>query len=185
MQRSRRMRAVRDQLPHMVDLLARATRAGRSIEQALSLIASDAGGVLGKEFQNCEQQLQIGRSFDKALMSLAQRIPLMEMQILATTLIVQRRSGGHLSETLDRMVVVIRDRLTAQRQVRASTAAGRMSTIIVASIAPLALVFLFGFQRDHLQSLFEDALGRSMLLTAMVLEVIGLVWVGLLLRADD
>ncbi len=83
------------------------------------------------------------------------------------------------------MVVVIRDRLNAQRQVRASTAAGRMSTVIVASIAPLALVFLFGFQRDHLNSLFEDTLGRSLLLTAMMLEVIGLVWVGLLLRSED
>ncbi|MDX1968197.1 MAG: type II secretion system F family protein [Planctomycetaceae bacterium] len=183
-QRARRLRAIREQLPHVVDLLARATRAGRSIEQSLALVASEAGGVLGKEFQRCEQQLSMGRGFDTTLKAFAGRIRLMEMQILATTLIVQRQSGGHLSETLDRMTVVIRDRLNAQRQVRASTAAGRMSTLIVASIAPLAVVFLFAFQREHLNALFDDALGRSMLLVAIVLELIGLVWVALLLREE-
>ena len=184
-QRARRLRAVREQLPHVVDLLARATRAGRSIEQSFSLVASEAGGILGEEFARCEQQLQVGRSFDKALQSLARRVSLVELQLLATTLIVQRQSGGHLSETLDRMVEVIRDRLNAQRQIRASTAAGRMSTVVVASITPLALLFLFGFQRDHLQMLFDDALGRTLLMTALVLEIIGLTWVTWLLRSEE
>ncbi len=97
MRRTRRMSLIREQLPHVVDLLARATRAGRSIEQALSLVATESGGILGREFQRCEQQLLIGRGFDKAMKSLAQRVSLMEMQILATTLIVQRQAGGHLS----------------------------------------------------------------------------------------
>jgi tight adherence protein B len=183
--RLRRRAALREQLPHVVDLLARATRAGRSLEQAMGLVAQEAGGVLGPEFQRCEQQLQIGRSFEKAVKSLAGRVSLIEMQILATTLIVQRQAGGPLSETLDRMVTVIRDRLSAQRQVRAATAAGRLSTIVVASIAPLALVCLFAFQRDHLRSLFDDPLGRSMLMVALVLEIVGLAWVLWLLRAEE
>jgi len=182
--RSRRLRAVRDELPHVIEMLARATRAGRSVEQALALVAHESGGLLGQEFRRCEQQLALGGRFDKAMKSLAGRVRLMEMQILATTLIVQRQSGGPLSETLDRMSAVIRDRLNAQRQVRASTAAGRMSTVVVASIAPLAVVFLFSFQRDHLNTLFAEPLGRSMLLVALVLESIGLTWVLWLMRTE-
>lgn len=184
-QRSRRMRTIREQLPHVLDMLARATRAGQSVEQAIALVAAEAGGALGAEFRRCEQQLEMGRAFDRVLKSLATRVRLLEMRILATTLIVQRQSGGHLSETLERMCGVIRDRISAQRQVRAATAAGRMSTIVVAATAPVAFLFLVAFQREHVDVLFQDALGRSLVLIAVVLEGIGLAWVFSLLRAHD
>jgi len=182
--RSRRMRQISDQLPHAIETLARATRAGRSVEQAMDLVAQESNGVLSHEFRRCQQQLNLGRSFEKTLRSLAHRVRVMEMQLLATTLIVQRQSGGPLSETLDRMTTVIRERLAAQRQVRAATAAGRMSTLVVASIAPLIVIFLFSFRRDHLFVLFDDLLGRSLLLLAMVLEIIGLIWVVWLMRSE-
>lgn len=182
--RSRRMRQISDQLPHAIETLARATRAGRSVEQAMDLVAQESNGVLSQEFRRCQQQLNLGRSFEKTLRSLAHRVRVMEMQLLATTLIVQRQAGGPLSETLDRMTTVIRERLAAQRQVRAATAAGRMSTLVVASIAPLIVIFLFSFRRDHLFVLFDDLLGRSLLLLAMVLEIIGLIWVVWLMRSE-
>ncbi|MBI1346595.1 hypothetical protein GC163_09935 [bacterium] len=182
--RTKRMRQLRDQLPHAIETLARATRAGRSVEQAIELVSQETEGVLAQEFLRCQQQLNLGRSFEKTLRSLANRVRVMEMQILATTLIVQRQSGGPLSETLERMTTVIRERLAAQRQVRAATAAGRMSTLVVASIAPLIVIFLFSFRRDHLFVLFDDVVGRSLLLLAMVLEIIGLIWVVWLMRSE-
>lgn len=182
--RGRRLRACRDQLPHVIEMVARATRAGQSTEQALSLVAHEATGQLADEFRTCVQQLNMGRSFEKTLKSLASRVRLLEIRILVTTLIVQRQSGGPLSETLERMSTVVRDRITAQRQVQASTAAGRMSTIIIASIAPLAALFLMSFQREHVDMLFNDALGRTLLMIALALELIGLVWVFLMLRPE-
>lgn len=182
--RGRRLRACRDQLPHVIEMLARATRAGQSSEQALSLVAHEATGQLAHEFQCCVQQLEMGRSFDKTLRSLASRVRLLEMRILVTTLIVQRQAGGPLSETLERMSSVIRDRIAAQRQVLATTAAGRMSTIVIASIAPMAALFLMSFQREHVDLLFEDAFGRTLLLVGLVLEIVGLIWVFLLLKTE-
>jgi len=182
--RGRRLRACRDQLPHVIEMLARATRAGQSSEQALALVAHEANGQLADEFQRCVKQLDMGRSFDKALRSLASRVRLLEMRILVTTLIVQRQAGGPLSETLERMSSVIRERIAAQRQVLATTAAGRMSTIVIASIAPLAALFLVSFQREHVDLLFEDALGRTLLLIGLVLEIVGLLWVFLLLKTE-
>src|SRR5262249_5588517 len=153
-------------------------------DQAISLAAHEAGGLMGQEFRRCEQQLEMGRSFDRTMKGLASRVRLMELRILATTLIVQRQCGGPLSEMLERMGVVSRDRVAAQSQVRATTAAGRMSTLVVASIAPLALVFLLAFQREHIDVLFAGPLGQTLLLVALVLEVVGLTWVLLLLRPD-
>jgi Flp pilus assembly protein TadB len=182
--RARRLALIRDQLPQVLDMLARGTRAGQSTEQAMSLVAEEAGGILGKEFQRCVQELQMGRSMDRVLMSLSSRVRIVDIRILTTTLIVQRRSGGHLSETLERMAMVVRDRLTAARQMKASTGAGRMSTMIVAGIAPLATIAISMLHREHFRLLFEDSLGRVLLVTGIILEIVGLVWVCLLLRQE-
>lgn len=183
--RSRRIHEVREQLPHVLDMLARATRAGQSVEQAVRLVADEAGGVLGPEFARCAQQLEMGRAFDRVLHTLAMRIRLVEIRILATTLIVQRQTGGSLSDTLERMSGVVRDRLSAQRQIKASTGAGRSSTLIIAAAGPIAWLAIFMLHRPHIQVLLDEPLGRLLFITAIVLEVMGLIWVFALLRREE
>jgi tight adherence protein B len=183
--RGRRMRAIREQFPHVLEMLARATRAGQSVEQAFAMVAEEAGGELAAEFRKCEQQLQMGRAFDRVLKSLSARVRLIEIRIFTTTLIVQRQAGGHLSDTLERMSSVIRDRITAQRQIRAATGAGRMSTLVIAVVSPLVYVLVMIFQRPHFDMLLNDPIGRSLLMLAVILEVTGLIWVFSLMRKED
>lgn len=183
-QRSRRMREMQDQMPHVLDMLARASRAGQTSEQAIALAGEVLEGRLAREFRSCSQQLAMGRSFAQVMKSLAARVRTVEMLILTTTLVVQRQTGGNLSETLERMSGVVRDRLNAKRQMRASTGAGRTSTLIVAVISPLAYLFMFVFQRQYIETLFNDPLGRILLGTALALEILGLAWVAMLLRSE-
>ena len=183
-QRSRRMREIQNQMPHVLDMLARATRAGQTSEQAIELAGQELDGRLAREFRSCSQQLGMGRSFSAVMETMAARVRTVEMRILTTTLTVQRQTGGNLSETLERMSGVIRDRLNAQRQMRASTGAGRTSTLIIATISPLAYLFMFVFQRDYLEALYADPLGRVLLGVALGLEIIGLLWVAMLLRQE-
>lgn len=183
--RLRRMKAIREELPVVLDMLARTTRAGKSVDQALELCAAELSGPLAAEFRQCSRQLEMGRSFDSAMKSLAARVRIIEMQILTTTLVVQRGSGGNLSETLERMSAVVRDRMMAYRQMMAATGAGRVSTMMVATIGPLAFLFLMLVHRAHLQVMFDEPLGRVLLFSALLLEIIGLAWVFKLLREDD
>lgn len=183
--RSRRMRAIRDELPVLLDMLARTTRAGKSVDQAIDLCAAELNGPLAAELRQCSRQLELGRSFDGVLQSLARRVRLIEMQILTTTLMVQRGSGGNLSETLDRMAGVVRDRTMAYRQMMAATGAGRVSAMLVATIGPLAFVFLMLVHRAHLQLMFDEPLGRLLLFLALLLEIVGFAWVFKLLREED
>ncbi|MHC4876241.1 MAG: type II secretion system F family protein [Planctomycetota bacterium] len=183
--RAQRVKAVQTELPQVLDMLARATRAGQSIEQGIDLVAHEAGGILGAEFGHCSRQLAMGRAFDRVLISLASRVRVLELRILTTTLVVQRQAGGHLSDTLERMAGVVRDRLVARRQINAATASGRASTLVIATIAPVAYLFVFLFHRAHLQVMFDDELGRSLLLAALILEIIGLAWVFYLLRSES
>ncbi len=185
MQRSRKLREIQDQMPHVLDMLARASRAGQSAEQAIELAGLELEGRLAREFRACSQQLAMGRSFANVMKTLANRVRTVEMRILTTTLTVQRQTGGNLSDTLERMAGVIRDRLNAHRQMRAATGAGRASTLLIATISPLAYVFMFLFQRDYLIELFNDPLGKTLLIIALILEIIGLIWVALLLRQES
>jgi len=182
--RHRRMKEIREQLPHVVDLLARGVRAGISLDQAIHLVGEESGGVLGPEFNKASQQLQMGLPVTTVMKSMAARIPLLEMRILASTLMVHRQTGGNLTEALERVAAVIRDRLTYQRQMKASTGAGRTSAILIATITPAVYVLMFLWQPEHFGILLEDPTGRMLLTMAAVLEIVGIIWVIRLLRLD-
>ena len=182
--RVRRMREIREQLPNVLDMLARAARAGTSLDQAIKIVGAEAGGVLGREFTQCARQLEMGRSLPAVVKSLAMRVRLIEMRILSTTLSVQRQSGGNLADSLERMAGVIRDRLTAWRRLRAATGAGRASTLLIAILGPLAYLVMFLWQPEHMSIMYTDPLGQLMLFTAISLEIIGIVWVFSLLRQE-
>lgn len=183
--RMKRMRGIRDELPVLLDMLARTTRAGKSVDQAIDVCSAELNGPLAAEFRQCSRQLEMGRSFDSVMKSLSSRVRLVEMQILTTTLVVQRGSGGNLSDTLERMSIVVRDRTMAHRQMLAATAAGRFSAMLVSAIGPLSFLFLMLVHRAHMQMMFDEPLGRFLLLMALFLEVSGLAWVFKLLRDED
>lgn len=182
--RSRRMRAIREQVPYVADLLARGVRAGESLDQAITMVGEESGGPLGKEFSRCAKQLDMGRSMTAVMRTLTARVRMIETRILASTLIIHRITGGNLAIALERMAAVCRDRLNYQRQLRAATGAGRTSAIIIATVTPAAFILLFLWQPDHIRILWDDTIGRMLLGTAIVLEIIGILWVIRLLRTD-
>jgi tight adherence protein B len=182
--RARRLTKIQAQLPDVMDLLARAVRAGESLEQAIALVGETALQPLGTEFRRCGSQLEMGLSVESAMRALVLRAPIPEMRILAATLMMQRQSGGNLPVTLGRLSKVIRDRLSYFRQFRAATAAGRFSTLIIGTAAPMIAIYMFIFQRDYVQAFLMSTQGQLLLGVAIVLQVIGLSWIYGLLRSD-
>lgn len=183
--RRARFREIRQNLPTMIDILARATRTGQSIEQAIQLAAEESQGIIASELNKLNNSLNMGSSFDRAVKVFARRLPLVEIRILATTLMVQRQSGGHLSETLERMANVIRDRISIQNQIRATTGAGRLSTAVIAALAPAAFVIIMVVNPDHVEILMNDPTGRFLMVLGVVLEVLGLLWVLMLMKNEN
>ncbi len=182
--RKRRLQEIRRQLPSVIDMLARATRAGQSIEQAIQLCAEESTGIISSELGRLNQSLNMGSSFDRSIKTFAHRLPLVEVRILATTLMVQRQSGGHLSQTLERMATVIRDRLAIYGQIQATTGAGRLSTAIIAALAPVAFFSIMILNPEHIDILMDDPLGRGLMIVGVVLEITGLLWVLMLMKNE-
>lgn len=182
--RSRRMKEIQEQLPHVIDLMARAVRAGESIDQAIELVGSESKGALAHEFARCSKQMQMGLSLGASMRNLARRIRLMELRLMVTTLLVHRQTGGNLPVALERMANVVRDRLNYRRQMKASTGAGRTSTMLIAIVSPIVYVVMFAFQPEHVSVLLEDPVGKILLTIAMGLEIIGILWVVHMLKHD-
>ena len=180
--RSRRMREMQEGMPYVIDLLSRAVRAGESVDQAIALVGTESKGVIGREFTRCARQLDMGLALNTVMLSLSRRVRLTELRMLASTLMVHRQAGGNLPVALDRMAGVVRDRLNASRQMRATTGAGRSSTLLIAVISPLAYILCFLYFPEHVRPLLDDPIGRMLLLTAVSLEFIGILWVLSLLK---
>jgi tight adherence protein B len=104
------------------------------------------------------------------------------VRILGTTLIVHRQMGGNVVAVLERLSQVIRDRLNARRQLRATTAAGRMSAAFVSLVTPCVFLYFMFFRPEYSADMLEAPLGRTMLLAAAILEIVGLIWMARLLR---
>lgn len=182
--RARRMAALREQLPDVMELLARAVRAGESLDQALTLAGETIAEPLGTEFRRCSRQLEMGLSMSATMRALARRVPIGEVRILAATFMVQRQTGGNLPITLERLAAVIRDRISYHRQFRASTASGRISTIMIAMAGPLVACYFIFFQTDYIRRFIELPVGLPLLGAAIILQIIGLTWIYSLLRSD-
>ncbi len=182
--RNERLAAVREQLPGSMDLIARAVRAGETLDQAVDGAGRDTMEPLGVEWRRAARHLEMGLSVPAAMRSMTQRVPLMELRILGTALNVQRRTGGNLPTTLERMSHVIRDRLSYQRQFKAATGASRMATLLIALAGPAVFAYMMTFQPDYMGQFFNLPGGWALLTVAGVLQFVGLVWVWNLLRND-
>lgn len=183
--RHRRMQRMAGDLPHLFELLARAVDAGQSFEQAIRFAADETPGPLGAELTRCARHLEMGSSIAMAMTSLAKRIRLSELRMLSAAASVHRRAGGHLPTALNRMAGVARTRLNYRRQMKTSTAAARMSALVIAGLAPLLFAVFLVVRPDHLRVLFEHETGQSLLVFAAVLQIVGLLWISRLIRTEE
>jgi tight adherence protein B len=182
--RSRRLRAIREQLPDVLDLMARSVRAGQSVDQAIALAGDSDFQPVAAEFRRCAKQLDAGLSLDAAIRALVRRVPLAEMRVLAVTLIVQRQTGGSLPTALERLAAVFRDRLNYFRQFRAATAAGRGSALLIAAIAIGIDVVVIAGRPEYARELVESAAGQIMLAISLALQILGLAWAFWVFRSN-
>lgn len=180
--RVRRQRQMTEQLPGMIEHLARAAKAGRSLEQCCAMVAADAPRPLGSEMRVCARQIQLGQDPTLALRDLAQRTGLLEINLLVTTLSVHQTTGGDLVTVLERLAQTIRDRLLFLGRLKAATIGSRWSAILMLAMPPLIILFLTVREPDYLTQLMSIYWGRATTIAAITLDVIGSAFVVSILR---
>lgn len=171
--RQRRLFKFEEQFPDAIDLLGRAVRAGHAFTTGLDLIAKEMPSPVSDEFQRTYEQQNLGLPLRDAFENLMRRIPLIDVRIFVTALMIQRESGGNLAEILDNLSAVIRERFKLMRQIRVYTAQGRLSMYVLVAIPPAMGLMLFFMRPDYIMRLFTDPIGINFLIAGIVLQVIG------------
>lgn len=176
--RKKRFEQFEQGLPEALDLIVSALRAGHSLIAALRLVAHESPEPLGGEFRICFEEQNYGLELRTALENLVSRVPLQDLRITATAILIQKESGGNLAEVLDKAAQLIRDRFRLKRQIRVHTAQGRLTGIIL-SLLPVVLgILLYFISPETMSLLWKRPIGLEMLYASFILTTIG----GLIIR---
>ncbi len=171
--RGRRLKKFASQLPDAMELVARALRAGHSLAAGLHVVAEEMPDPIAKEFRRVYEEQNLGIPLEEALNNMCTRVPNLDLRFFVTSVNIQRQTGGDLAEILDRIGHVIRERFKILGQVKALTAEGRLSGIVLIAM-PIGLFFMMLYMKpDYIQLLWTDPMGVNMSIGAIVLMLIG------------
>jgi tight adherence protein B len=175
--RSRRMHAFEEAFPEALDLMARALKAGHAFATGLKMVADEMPEPVGPEFRKTFDEQNFGLPLKDALASLTARMPSIDVRFFSTAVLIQRETGGNLSEILENLAHVVRERFKILRQVRVYTAHGRLTGYVLLALPAFLAIALAFINPEHMQLLFREHLGHMMLGATVVMQTIGYFWI--------
>ena len=173
---SRRQAKFEEQLPSTLQLLSGALQAGHSLQQAVDTVVHEAGDPIAGEFQRVLTEARLGRPLEEAFEAMANRTNSLDFKWTVMAIRLQRQVGGNLAEVLSTVSQTIRDRYALKRQVKALSAEGRLSSLILSILPLLMFVALLIFNPVFLRPLFSTGIGLMMMAGAAVLMIFGVFW---------
>lgn len=171
--RKRRLQKFSAQLPETLELVSRALKAGHSLPAGIQLVAEQMADPIGPEFARCYEEQNLGIPLEETLEEMTNRVPNVDLRFFATAIILQRKTGGDLSEILDKIGRLIRERFEIFGQIAALTGEGRLSGIVLLALPPVLFITMLKLNYDYIMMLFEDPLGQKMLVGAIVMQLLG------------
>jgi tight adherence protein B len=171
--RSKRFDKFEEHLPEALDLMVSALRAGHSLVAALRLVADESPEPIGGEFRICFEEQNYGLDLRTAFENLVARVPVQDMRIVVTAILIQKETGGNLAEVLEKVAYVIRERFRLKRQVRVHTAQGRMTGWIL-SLLPVVLgAGLYFVNPKTMSILWTTPIGIKLLYCSVAMTITG------------
>ena len=182
--RSRRQNLIGKQLAETLALISNSLRSGFAFTQAVELAAKQIQPPIAEELERFLHDVSLGAPTDVALQQMADRSGSYDLDMMASTIVIQRNTGGNLSEILDNIAETIRERDRLQGEIRALTASQRFTGLVL-SLYPLFLAALFFILApDIWKVLIEEELGRILLIIAVTLQIMGMVTIRRILKLE-
>ena len=169
----RRTHLFEDQFPQAMDLIASALRAGHAFTSGLSMVSDEVADPMGAEFRLLFDQQNFGMPLPEALKAFARRVPLLDARFFITAVLTQREAGGNLAEVLDNLSNLIRERSRVKRQVRVTSAHGRITGWVLSMMPPALFFIMMMVAPEHMNTFVSDPLGMRLIIVALILQVIG------------
>ena len=183
-QRTKRLQLFEEQFPEAIDLIARALRAGHALTTGLGMVADEIPNPVGEEFKRLYDEQNFGMSLPEAMRAMARRVPVLDARFFVTAVLTQREAGGNLSEVLDNLSSVMRERFKLKRQIRVASAHGRISAWVLSCLPPALAGVLFLLSPNFMRILWDDPWGVQLMLMAMTLQIVGTIIISRLVKIE-
>jgi len=181
---AQRMRKFHDQLPDTLQLISGSLKAGYSFNQALSMVIEETIPPTSDEFRRVLSEIRMGLEEKEALENMAKRIGSEHFDWVVMSVSIQREVGGNLAEVMEIIANTIRERDTVMRQIKALTSEGRLSAYILIGLPILLAIVLSLLNREYISLLFTSVMGLMMIGIAVVLMIIGIIWILKIIRVE-
>lgn len=175
--RAKRLALFEEQFPEALNFLSRSMRAGHAFSIGLEMLVADSPEPLGSAFRQMLNDLHLGSNMESAMAKLVASVPLIDVRFFVSAILLQQGSGGNLSEILDTMAKIIRERFRLKGQVKAASAHGRITGLILAVMPLVVAVLLFITSPDYLLVLASDPDGRKLVLAAGIGQLLGFFFI--------
>ncbi len=170
-----RLKKFAAQLSDALELVARALRAGHSLAAGMHVVAEEMPAPVADEFNRVYEEQNLGIPIEDALRGMCERVPNLDLKFFVTSVLVQRQTGGDLAEILDKIGYVIRERYRILGQVKALTAEGRLSGIILVALPFGLFLMMLHIKPDYISKLWTHPLGVKMSLLALGAQILGAI----------
>jgi tight adherence protein B len=173
--RLQRFRRFEDVLPDAIDLMSRALKAGHAVTSMIEMVSQETAEPVASEFRTVFEEQNLGLPLRDAMLNLAHRVPLNDVQFFVTAVLVQKETGGNLAEILDKVAFIMRERMRLKGQLRIYTAQGRLSGWILC-LMPFAMVgLMYALNPEYEKKLWTEPLGIYFIYAGLILMAIGIL----------
>ena len=174
--RKRRMGKFAAQMPDALTTLAQALRSGHSLPSAMNEVCAGSPEPIASEFRTVvDQQNKLGVPVEVALKDLYKRVPNLDFKFFATSVAIQKQTGGDLSEVIDKIAYLIRERFRIQGQVKALTGEGRISGAVLMALPVGLFATVYTMNPTYVEPLWTHPMGQQMSWAALGMQIIGAI----------
>jgi len=175
--KKKRIKEINNQLGDLLVLISNSLKAGYSFLQSVEAAAKEMPPPISDEFVKMLREMNLGVSTEKALDNLTNRVQSRDLEMIVTAILIQRQIGGNLAEVLDNISYTIRERIKIKGEIKAMTAQGRMSGVIISLLPVFLTVVFFLLNPQYIMRLFTNPIGIGMLLFGIIMQIIGMIMI--------
>jgi tight adherence protein B len=175
MKKRHRLKKFEKQLPEALGLMARSLKAGHSFPSSIQLVAEEMADPISLEFFKTFKEYNYGMDFNEVMLNLQRRNQLPDLKFFITAILIQRETGGNLVELLEKIAALIRERFKLVNQIKALTAEGRLSGIILIALPICICLILERLNPQYIGLLWKHPTGRLMTGVAIFFQLLGII----------
>jgi tight adherence protein B len=180
--RKKRFDAFLEHLPDALDLMSRALSAGHAFPEALQMVSMEMPEPIATEFRKAYEEQNLGLSVKLAMENLTQRMPLLDLKLCVTAIMIQRETGGNLAEILEKVAYTIRERFRILGDLKTLTTSSRMSAWLLCGLPIFVALMVTYLNPEYMGVLWKDPRGHYLIAAALLLQVTGMLIVRKILK---